>query len=212
MSCIGNDVVDWKHPTNLNKSRDFRYLKKILTSAEIEFVCNSENPDKALWSFWACKETAYKTIRKSYAGLPFLPRQWSVLVNVHNRMFTEGEVIIAGADPVFVRIFDLPAGCLHCLGADNLTDLDGINWGIETLPEFSSGEDNESSSFGRRCLTRKLAYFYQLNFQELEVRRAKEGGELQPPQLYYENKKTPFDISLSHDGKFVAYAFLKRLD
>lgn len=196
----------------MNKSRDFRYLKKILTSAEIEFVCNSENPDKALWSFWACKETGYKTIRKSYAGLSFLPRQWSVRLNRHNKMLTEGEVVIAGADPVFVRIFDLPAGCMHCVGADNLTDLDGIIWGIETLPEFSSGEDNEPSSFGRRCLTRKLAGLYKLNFRELEVRRAGGGGELQPPQLYYENKKTPFDISLSHDGKFVAYAFLKQLN
>jgi hypothetical protein len=127
-------------------------------------------------------------------------------------MFTEGEVFIGGADPVFVRIFDLPAGCMHCVGADNLTDLDGIIWGIETLPEFSSGEDNEPSSFGRRCLTRKLAGLYRLNFQELEVRRDGGGGELQPPQLYYENKKTPFDISLSHDGKFVAYAFLKRFN
>lgn len=196
----------------MNKSRDFRYLKKILTSAEIEFVCNSENPDKALWSFWACKETGYKTIRKSYAGLSFLPRQWSVRLNRHNKMFTEGEVVIGGADTVFVRIFDLPAGCMHCVGADNLTDLDGIIWGIETLPEFSSGEDNEPSSFGRRCLTRKLAGLYKLNFRELEVRRAGGGGELQPPQLYYENKKTPFDISLSHDGKFVAYAFLKQLN
>ncbi|HNS56536.1 MAG TPA: 4'-phosphopantetheinyl transferase superfamily protein [Smithellaceae bacterium] len=196
----------------MNKSRDFRYLKKILTSAEIEFICNSEYPDKALWSFWACKETVYKTIRKSYAGLPFLPRQWSVRLNRRNSMFTEGEVIIAGADPVFVRIFDLPAGCMHCIGADNLTDLNDIIWGIEILPESASGEDNEPSSFGRRCLTRKLAGLYQLNFRELEVRRGTEGGELQPPQLYYENKKTPFDISLSHDGKFVAYAFFKRLN
>ena len=81
LSCIGNDVVDWKHPANSNKSKDFRYLKKILTSAEIEFVNDSENPGKALWSLWACKETAYKAIRKSYAGLSFLPRQWSVQLN-----------------------------------------------------------------------------------------------------------------------------------
>ncbi|NTW76290.1 MAG: 4'-phosphopantetheinyl transferase superfamily protein [Syntrophaceae bacterium] len=211
MSCIGNDVVDWEHPANSNKSRDFRYLKKILTSVEIEFVYDSENPDKVLWSLWACKETAYKAIRKSYPGLSFLPRQWSVRLNGYDKMFTEGEVIIPGVNTVFARLFYLPEGCVHCVGADNRADLDNIIWGIEPLPEFTSGEIIEPSSFVRKCLVRKLAGLYQLNFRELEVRRAKEGGELQPPQLYYENRETSFDISLSHDGKFAAYAFLKQL-
>lgn len=212
MSCIGNDVVDWKHPANSNKSRDFRYLKKILTNVEIEIVYNSENPDKVLWSLWACKETAYKAIRKSSAGFSFLPRQWPVRLNGGDKMFTDGEVIIPGVNTVFVRLFYLPEGCIHCVGVDNRADLHEVIWGTESLPECASGENNEPSSFARKCLVRKLAGIYKLNFRQLEVRRAKEAGELQPPKLYYGNRETSFDISLSHDGKFVAYAFLKQLN
>ncbi|MEN6375040.1 MAG: 4'-phosphopantetheinyl transferase superfamily protein [Smithella sp.] len=194
----------------MNRSRDFRYQKKILTNVEIEFVNDSENPDKVLWSLWACKETAYKAIRKSYAGLSFLPRQWSVQLNGYDKMLTEGEVVIPGLNTVFVRLFYLPEGCVHCVGADNWADLDNIIWGMETLQEFTAGESIEPSLFVRECLVRKLAELYQLNSRKLEIRREKEGGELQPPQLYYENRKASCDISLSHDGKFVAYAFLKQ--
>jgi len=165
-----------------------------------------------LWSLWACKETAYKAIRKSYAGLSFLPRQWSVLLNGYDKVFTEGEVIIPGADTVFVRLFYLPEGCVHCVGSDNWADLNNIIWGLEPLPAFAAGESIEPSSFVRECLIRKLADIYQLNFRKLEIRRAKEGSELQPPQLYYKNREISFDISLSHDGKYVAFAFLKQLD
>lgn len=98
---------------------------------------------------------------------------------------------------------------MHCIGADNLPDLDNITWGIESLPESMTGGNIEPSLFVRECLSRRLAGVYQLNFREMDIRREKKGCELQPPQLYYKNKKTSFDISLSHDGQFAAYAFLK---
>jgi hypothetical protein len=99
---------------------------------------------------------------------------------------------------------------VHCIGTDNLTDLDKIIWDVEPLPETGAGDNIEPSLFVRQCLFRRLADINSLNFQALEVKRIKIGGEMQPPQLYYENKKAPFDISLSHDGQFVAYAFLRQ--
>lgn len=193
----------------MKKSRDFRYLKKILTDVEIAFVCNAENPDRALWSFWACKETAYKVSRKSYAGLSFLPRQWPVRLDQYESTFTKGEVVISGVSTVFVLLY-CTENYVHCIGTDDLPALDNITWGIDSLPEAVEGENIEPSLFVRECLFRKLACVYQLNFWEMEIRREKKGCELQPPHLYYENKKTSFDISLSHDGQFVAYAFLKQ--
>jgi len=97
---------------------------------------------------------------------------------------------------------------VHCIGADNLPDLDKIIWGVESLPKIASGENVEPSVFVRDCLSRRLADIYSLNFRDMEIRRAQKGLEIQPPYLYYENKKTPFDISLSHDGQFISYAFL----
>jgi hypothetical protein len=58
-----------------------RYLKKILTVAEIEFILGADNPDAALWSLWACKETAYKIARKISAAAAFLPCRWNARLN-----------------------------------------------------------------------------------------------------------------------------------
>ena len=207
MSCIGNDVVDLQHPANAQKSRDSRYLKKILAPVEIEFVQDAENPDRALWALWACKETAYKVISKSSARASFLPRHWLVHLNQTDSMWAQGEVILPEENNVFVQLF-CPEDYVHCIGADNLPDLDKIIWGVESLPEIVSGENVEPSLFVRDCLSRRLADIYQLNFGEIAIRRVPKGRELQPPYLYYENKKAPFDISLSHDGQSVAYAFL----
>lgn len=159
-----------------------------------------------LWSLWACKETAYKVIGKEKAGTPFLPRQWSVQFNQSGNMSGKGEVITTLGNKVFVRLF-FAESYVHCTGSDNSADLDKISWGIESLPETRSGGTAEPSLFVRECLCRRISDVYHLNFRELEVRRAKKDRELQPPCLYYENKKASFDISLSHDGQFAAYAF-----
>jgi phosphopantetheinyl transferase (holo-ACP synthase) len=201
--------VDLQHPANAQKSRDLRYLKKILTNAEIDLIRVAENPDKLLWSFWACKETAYKVIRKLKDGAPFLPRLWFVQLNSDQSadILRAGEVVIPGAKPVFVQLSSTE-NSMHCIGADNRNDLDKITWGIEPVPRTGAGENMDPSMFGRQCLIRRMADIYSLDFRAMEVKRSKIGSELQPPQLYYENNKAPFDISLSHDGQFVAYAFL----
>lgn len=206
MSGIGNDIVDWRSPGNAGKSRDYRYLKKILTDVEIEFVRKSRNSDRALWLLWSCKETAYKVIAKSDARAPFVPRCWSVRLNKPDCVFAKGEVLLPDCKVVFVQLYSSQE-YVHCTGADNLADLNKAIWGIELLPESACGIDVEPSLFVRECLFRRLADIYSLNNRKMEIRRAKKGHELQPPVLCYENKKAPFDISLSHDERFIAYAF-----
>jgi phosphopantetheinyl transferase (holo-ACP synthase) len=200
--------VVWKDPASAKKSRDSRYLKKILTNAEIEFVQAAENPARALWSLWACKETAYKVIHKSHAGEPFLPRQWSVQLNHLDKIFMQGEVIIPGGNTVFVQLY-FAENYVHCIGSDNLPDLDKIIWSIAPVPKAGAAKNVNPSLFVRECLLRKLAAVYHLDLREMEIRRAKNDRELQPPYIYYKDKKAPFDISLSHDGQFVAYAFIR---
>jgi hypothetical protein len=205
---IANDVVDWKDPANAQKSRDSRYLKKILTAAEIEFVRSSRNPDISLWSLWACKETAYKVIRKYSTGAAFLPRRWPVKLNSQDFTPIEGEIVISGKTTVFVQLL-ITENYIHCIGSDNLSVLGKIIQGIDRLPPSENEKIADPSQFGRTCLIRRLATYDNLNFAALTIRRTQEDRELQPPGVYLDNKRAPFDISLSHDGQFTAYAFLR---
>ena len=205
MPYVGNDVMDLKEPANAGKSRDSRFLKKILTDAEIEFVGNAENPDAALWSFWACKEAAYKVIKKSFPDAAFTPRRWQTTFTKFHSEYSDGEVIIPERGEVFIRLFSNPQ-YVHCVGADSLAALDKLIWNVESLPEE---EGINPSLFLRHCLGHNLAQYFSLNFHQIKIRRKREKGELQPPRVYVDDRKTKIDVSLSHDGRFVAYVFNK---
>ena len=201
MPYVGNDVVDLREPANAGKSRNSRFLKKILTDAEIEFVQNAENPDMALWSLWACKETAYKVIKKSFPDAAFLPRRWAVIFKKFQSVYSYGEVVIPGKDRVYIRLTSNPQ-YVHCVGATVLAALDKLIWSVDTLPKK---EKIDPSLYLRRCLGQSLSKHFFLNFPDIQIKRTRENGELQPPRVYADGRKTGIDISLSHDGRFVAY-------
>lgn len=201
MPYIGNDVVDLKEPANRDRSRDTRYLKKILTDAEIEFVKKAKRTDAALWSFWACKETAYKVTKKSFPDTAFTPRLWQVNFTKNRIKYWESEVVIPGQNSVFVRLFP-GSDYVHCVGTDNPSMLDRFDSGMEILP----GKKTNPSIFVRQCLAQQLAARFSLNFDRIEIRRTIENGERLPPQVFINGKATNIDISLSHDGRFAAYA------
>lgn len=204
MPYVGNDVVDLRESANTGKSKNLRFLKKILTDAEIEFVKNAENPESALWSLWACKEAAYKVKKKSFPGTAFIPRRWQVVFNKPQSTHSDGEVIIPETGTVFIRLFPNPQ-YIHCVAVDCLASLDKLIWSIESVPE----EKNVNPSlYLRHFLGQNLAQYLSLNFRQIEIKRTRENGELLPPRVYIDGKKASIDISLSHDGRFVAYAFL----
>ena len=206
MPYVGNDVVDLREPANAGKSRNSRFLKKILTNAEIEFVQNAKDPDATLWSYWACKETAYKVIKKSCLDAAFLPRQWTVFFKKSQSDFSEGEVMIPGKERVYVRLFYNPQ-YVHCVGSDSITALDKLIWSVDVLPEEKDEKNIDPSFFSRNCLGQNLAQYFSLNFHNIKIRRTRKDGALQPPRVYVSGRETDINISLSHDGRFVAYVY-----
>ena len=207
MPYVGNDLVDLKEPANAGKSQDSRFLKKILTNAEIKFVQNAGNPDAALWSHWACKETAYKVIKKSFPDAAFLPRQWQVIFTKTKSKYSDGEVIIPGKGKVYIRNFP-KSDYIHCVGTDKLAALDKLIWSVDVLPEK---EVINPSISVRHRLGQDLARHFSLNFHDIKIKRTRENGELAPPRVYVSGRKTDIDISLSHDGRFIAYVFCRGL-
>jgi hypothetical protein len=199
-------VVDLREPANAGKSRNSRFLKKILTNVEIEFVQNAKDPDATLWSYWACKETAYKVIKKSCLDAAFLPRQWTVFFKKSQSDFSEGEVMIPGKERVYVRLFYNPQ-YVHCVGSDSITALDKLIWSVDVLPEEKDEKNIDPSFFSRNCLGQNLAQYFSLNFHNIKIRRTRKDGALQPPRVYVSGRETDINISLSHDGRFVAYAY-----
>lgn len=207
---------------------DSRFLKKILTDIEIERVRCSDHPDAALWSLWACKEAAYKVLKKQTSDAAFVPRRWSVHfrhpspaaehqgVKLSQEQpedqkpaaFVTGDVVISEKRSISFFLFS-SLSYVHCLAADCFNLLNKTTWRVDMLPEGRDQKDMDPSVFARSCLASALSAFFQDEQRQIEIIRArKEDGELQPPTVYRGGVKTDIDISLSHDGRFVAYAFL----
>jgi len=164
---------------------------------------NADNPDLALWSFWACKETAYKVVKKYLSAVGFVPRQWNVVLKTNRSEYAEGNVDLLGKERIHVRLFSNP-DYVHCVGTDNLKLLNRLIWRVKALPEK---EKINPSLFLRHCVTHDLAKIFSLKSDHIKIKRTKQDGELQYPQVYIDEKKANIDFSLSHDGRFVAYAF-----
>jgi hypothetical protein len=167
----------------------------------MEFVKNAGNSDEALWSFWACKETAYKVIKKTFPDVAFLPRRWPVTFDKSKSKKSDGLVKVPDKGDIYIHLFSNP-DYIHCVGVDELSALDKIICDVENLPAGKT----DPSLFSRLCLAQSLAKSFSLNLHQIKIKRTRTKGELQPPRVYIDGRKTDIDISLSHDGCFVAYA------
>ena len=213
----------------MQRSTDLRFLKKILTDTEMTQVRGCEDPDALLWSIWACKEAAYKVLKKRAGDAAFIPRRWSVCFRPplpvaggqgikqtdsfpEDRTpagFFTGNVITDEKNIFPFRLFSSPSW-IHSLAADSFEILHKAAWRIETLPDEQSQQKVDPSSFGRSCLIRDLSEFLRVDQHQIEIRRPSQcESELQPPAVYLQGVRAAgVDISLSHDGRFVSYAFV----
>ncbi len=212
----------------MQKSMDSRFLKKILTDTEIAQVGSSDHPDATLWSLWACKEAAYKVLKKQTGDAAFVPHRWSVCFrrplpaiehqsahlsamqsdNRKSAMFATGDVSISEKKSIFFYLFS-SLSYVHCLAADHCDVLDKVIWRVDVLPGGQEQKDIDASVYARLCLAHALSGLFRYDQKQITIFRAQEkNGELQPPAVYLDGVKKDIDISLSHDGQFVAYAFL----
>jgi hypothetical protein len=151
--------------------------------------------------------------KKVSADISFLPRQWKVKISKTAYSYEQGEVSIAGRTlkgtraAIFTRLF-ISGQYIHCIGSDDFRQLDKAIWSVDALPDCKDGKKIDPSLFVRDRLIRKVAACFNLNYRHLEVRRVKKDGEFLPPYIYLDNNKYPADISLSHDGNFVAYSLI----
>lgn len=207
MPYVGNDIVDLKQPANAESSRNSRFLKKVLTVAENEFIRKVDNPAAAVWSFWAAKEAAYKAMKKADNFASFLPRRWEVCLRPAARHCFAGEVLVGANSMVHVRLF-LRKEFLHCIATDESGALDKIICAHAFLPDEKDISGGGASLFLRDFAARKASEHLRIACADVKIARDSSGGELGPPRLFVGGAASSCDISLSHDGRFVAFAFL----
>jgi phosphopantetheine--protein transferase-like protein len=231
-SWIGNDIVDLGEPGVAGKELDRRFMDRVFTPAERERILAAAAPTLALWKTWAAKETAFKIASKLREGVVFAHRRFEVVPDTAlEPERAVGEAIGRWAsvhfDDLEIRVrWDTAVDYIHCVGqlarresasGDGTAGpprrprqlLSGILHDGQALGGVLTNAEQASvhstASERARLLARRLMARWDL--QGAEIVRLWHAWGWSPPVISHLGEPVAgFDVSLSHDGRFVAAA------
>lgn len=215
---IGNDVVDLDD----EESRSFhpRFDERVFAATERRALEASADPHRLRWLLWAAKESAYKLLRRTLPDLVFSPSRF-----VSRPAGPNAATVEASGHVVRVR-YECGAGFVHCVAGYHGADATLAE--VARLPESCS----EAGQTVRRLAVRAIARHLALEEGWLRVERAgrmpvviMEAHPLAETRPLLErcspaeprplsncrqmpgSRPLPGTLSLSHHGRFVAFAW-----
>lgn len=227
MPGVGNDVVDLKEPDNQAKSGDDRFLGRVFTVEERGLIARAAAPDTLLWALWAAKEAAYKAVSRGDPGgdktICSIPRRYPVEIETfaqrgnqipEARPHLDGEArdeapgcltgrVITPRGAVALRIA-ITDDYVHALAARSDADFAGIVQRVDRMDEV--GNPGDPSAYVRGQLIAEISRRLDCPREDLAVRTDESGTGA--PRLFLRDRPLAAEISLSHDGRFAAFALL----
>ena len=194
---VGNDVVDLACPETRRDGLHPRFDERAFGPAERAALVSSPARHVLHWAFWAAKESAYKTRKRLAPETVFSPRAFEV----------ELPALPAGDGAVVGRVLHLGvtlalevivAGeCLHAVATS-----DGA--GAPVLAGVgTAGPGDDPSEAARRLAAAAIGPALGLDPSGLRI-----AGR--PPEVWHRDGRLDVDLSLSHHGRFVAFACARR--
>jgi phosphopantetheinyl transferase (holo-ACP synthase) len=234
---IGNDIVDLTEPGVAGKEHDRRFMDRVFTLEERERILGAAAPTLALWKAWSAKETAFKIVSKLRDGVVFAHRRFEVVPSdALEPERTAGEALGQWASVYFddleIRVrWEMARDYIHCIGqlarhadADAFSTerevqtrsrpvLAGIVREGHDLPGALSRAEQASvystASERARLLARQLMDRWEQYLEGAEIVRLWRAWGWSPPVISRQGRPVAgFDVSLSHDGRFVAAALV----
>lgn len=207
MNLLGNDVVDLKTADARCKSLDTRFLQRVLTPDELQAVLRADNPDTLLWGFWAAKEAAFKALSKTAPEVTSAPRKFPVTFEPYGDAGTARGSVITPCGPVRIMI-SINHDAVHCIAVSGRSPVfSGIVSDLAEIPAGNGPVSARESAAVRKLAGARIAAFLGCCPGAVRIMRKNEYRGLGPPRVYVNGEVSPIDISLSHDGRFAAYAF-----
>ncbi len=193
---IGNNVVDLgDSETQLSKSEP-RFLRRVFSESECQRILDSPDSQRALWGHWAAKESVFKSARKRDLGLPFSHAAFEIQCWQSAGEDTFLSEIIHQGNQYVVEVVQT-TDWLHAVAtpAPGFPGQAAFVKGVERCPV---GLD--PSIAVRAFAAGQLAVHLDCEPADLTITRTT------PPLLLMNGQPTGIDLSLSHHGRWVAFA------
>jgi len=188
---IGNDVVDLGDAEVQPGAIHARFDARVFAQDEREALRASGSPNRLRWILWAAKEAAYKAARKLDPQLGFSPSRMLVRLesDLRGEVHVAGRRLFLGVDEDRLRI--------HALARTRPFEGDVVRSHVAYLP----GEGADARSAVRALLIVGVAQSLGAAPQDLSIE-----SRNRVPVLYHKGERVPVDLSISHHGRFVAWA------
>lgn len=193
---LGNDLIDLRLSDNQGKVQQPRLLQKICTPSELYYIQQQKDPHRALWQVWSCKESAYKVaIKRNYQPC-YRPLELCVLPHNEQIAIVQTPIGVIHTRTLFTDQY------LHTIATPHTAQIDQIQHRIWELPATN---EQYSPEVLHQYYLAFVGEQLQLPIASLQIRK----NVLHIPQVYCQEKVLPCDISISHDGNFIAVALLQ---
>jgi phosphopantetheinyl transferase (holo-ACP synthase) len=195
---LGNDVVDLRDPETAPDALHPGFDRRVFAAVERERLRRSPRPERQRWIHWAAKEAAYKALRRCDATVIFSPRRFVV----ESAGRTRGSVRLG--ERVLEVDFTVTNDAVHAIARPRHVPPAEIVAGVADL---SDRDRVTPSAAVREACLRALRLRLGLAHEHLEIRR-----EGRVPRLWIRSRdagewrQAAFPVSLSHHGRFVAFA------
>lgn len=234
---LGNDVVDTGHRGGRGRAKDDRFLARVCSPSEHDRVRSSSDPDRALWIHWAGKEAIYKSTSKAL-GAPPVFHHSSFRVTFPKGVLESFLLGPSSQSPPTLMGTGTYEDLTFALSVEELgPSVHAVSWlnqgGAESPrfqavaqesaqaprgpkdplePHFSPGEwgciTHRASALTRIETRRAIARSLGVSEEVLEIRCGPGLPGRRIPSVWSRGEELPLDLTLSHHGRFLAWAFL----
>lgn len=191
---LGNDVVDLEDREAAPGATHPRFDERVFAAEELECLRRSPSPGRLRWVLWAAKESAYKAAKKLDPRTIFSPRRFVVRLDAANlgcvRVGERRFSIVARVERAVCHVVacaELPHGVIVVSGLQRLVS----DARRPPLPAYAV----------RRFTIDEMTPWLGARAGDLEL-----VSEGRVPRFRLSGRPVPADVSLSHHGRFVAFA------
>jgi hypothetical protein len=190
---VGNDVVDLDDPDTRLDGLHSRWDERVFGAAERRALEASSSRHLLHWALWAAKESAYKARKRLDPETVFSPREFEIELSALPARGGEGIAVGRAlhrghALGIEVRV---DGDCLHAVARSEDEDA-RVLWGAESAP-------GDPGAGARRLAAAAIGRALGLDPADVRIVR-------RPPVASFRDRRGEVGVSLSHHGRFVAFA------
>jgi phosphopantetheinyl transferase len=184
---IGNDVVDLEHRSAQPSSRHPRFDARVFSDSERLLIAGDAS-ERVRWVLWAAKEAAYKVAKKLDAAVVWAPSRFAVTLD------SPASGSVRHGESLYAFHVEQREAYVHVL-ARRAPSLGEVRSGVAVA---ASG-DLSAAARSHACLA--LGAQLAIDPARLSVTKRE-----RVPVLCADGAPARADLSLSHHGRFVAFA------